>query len=1051
MMLFESLQAVFETEQSFVALAADTTLRATIVLGLAVLFAVFGKRRSASTRHLVLSLALVGIVIIPFVRIFLPTWEIAMIPTALSARSAPAGIERPDRVNASPEFKPAVSGAATSTTINSEVNPIEAAPSSIEPTVPDSSPVSWLLLWQAGVVLSLIPVLVGLTCISLWRRTLPPVRDEDALRVLRECQVRIGVLRRVHMLETPASTLPKTSGTFWPTIYLPSNWRVWSQRRLEYVLLHELAHIRRLDVAMLIACRVACSLFWFHPLAWYALHRLKVERETATDDRVIAAGKQASDYASQLLDIVRTSVLQRSLVGAVSMAQTTQLEQRITRLLNSRISHKPISSRVQASLCALALITVVGAGVIRPSHVSAAPQTKIVAADAEPTVISYRGRVIDEQGRPIEDAQVMVQTSWSQSQNSMSLKATTDADGKFAFDSARSEYPNTSEGNLLWKYGSLLALAPNKAPAYYAPEAPRFRDDGQSPPENLDRQVDLKLSPLGEPIRGRIVDLEGKGVPDVAIQVIDVRAPKERRLSDFVAAMANAREARELERQYLPVSIPRGMLAALPVADIRTDKNGTFSFPTLGAERMVALRIDGPTIESQVINVLPLAMEQKTLPDYIGLGKTLYYGNGFTHAAAPSVPIVGVVKDKDTGKPIGGVNIRVGPNGLGGSSYVEYINATSDKRGRFELTGVSRGKEVRLIAMPSGDAPYLDAEARVDANVRNIDIELKKGVWFTGKVRDENSGKPVGHAAVFYFASSANPNASSTADGLARGWIDQHYMVKPDGSFRRAGLPGEGMLAVRVTYQAGDQYPMATGAAEVSWARKQGNSYMFYTNGQILNAGNYHRFVEVNPTEGQLSLQQDLLLSKGASVEGRIVDPDGNPVTGARAAGLSDFGSWDHTPLKQSTFKVHSYSPTKPRRLMFLQEERELAGTYWLEGEHKGELQVKLQPWAKVSARAVDASGEPIRDCQVTSAPHLRGGNSMKLTKDRPLRLPPQEAWTDSNGRFEIDRLVPGETYRLAIIEPEERRLLGKIDVELRLKPGEAKDLGTQQLKPLFE
>ena len=37
---------------------------------------------------------------------------------------------------------------------------------------------------------------------------------------------------------------------------------------------------------------------------------------------------------------------------------------------------------------------------------------------------------------------------------------------------------------------------------------------------------------------------------------------------------------------------------------------------------------------------------------------TTYYGATFRHAAAPTKPIVGVVRDKDTKKPLAGITIR---------------------------------------------------------------------------------------------------------------------------------------------------------------------------------------------------------------------------------------------------------------------------------------------------------------------------------------------------------------------------------------------------------
>ena len=50
---------------------------------------------------------------------------------------------------------------------------------------------------------------------------------------------------------------------------------------------------------------IARAGYWFNPVIWIACRRLRQESEQATDDMVLHAGIDGSDYAAHLLDLAR--------------------------------------------------------------------------------------------------------------------------------------------------------------------------------------------------------------------------------------------------------------------------------------------------------------------------------------------------------------------------------------------------------------------------------------------------------------------------------------------------------------------------------------------------------------------------------------------------------------------------------------------------------------------------------------------------------------------------------------------------------------------------
>ena len=119
------------------------------------------------------------------------------------------------------------------------------------------------------------------------------------------------------------------------TILMPAGAQSWTEERRRVVLLHELAHVRRADAATHMLARVAVSLFWWNPLAWFAWRQFLLERERAADDLVLSAGEPPADYAGHLLEVARSMQYSPAAAAAVAMARRSNLEGRLRAILDS--------------------------------------------------------------------------------------------------------------------------------------------------------------------------------------------------------------------------------------------------------------------------------------------------------------------------------------------------------------------------------------------------------------------------------------------------------------------------------------------------------------------------------------------------------------------------------------------------------------------------------------------------------------------------------------------------------------------------------------------
>jgi beta-lactamase regulating signal transducer with metallopeptidase domain len=240
------------------------------------------------------------------------------------------------------------------------------------------------LSWQAligavywgGVAIILIALFVHRSSVRRCARRGTDVRDPEWGRLLAECARGMGVRREVRLLRSREQSMPMTFGIRRPSILIPAIAETWTSDRRRAVILHELAHIARRDCLTQTLAFVACALYWFHPAVWWVARRLRIERELACDDRVIAAGTQPREYATHLLEIAYAVGDHRVSAMAVSMARPQQLESRMLAALDDGRNRTVPGPRVRAAgtlVAAAVLLCIAGAA---PTVDASAPEDK---------------------------------------------------------------------------------------------------------------------------------------------------------------------------------------------------------------------------------------------------------------------------------------------------------------------------------------------------------------------------------------------------------------------------------------------------------------------------------------------------------------------------------------------------------------------------------------------------------------------------------------------------------------------------------------------------
>jgi len=155
---------------------------------------------------------------------------------------------------------------------------------------------------------------------------------------------------------------PMTWGLRHPVVLLPMSAALWPRERLEAVLLHEFAHVRRGDAFARTLSRIACAFYWPNPLVWQAARQLRDEAEIAADDAVLEAGVRASDYAGALLEVAAEWREARG----IAMADRSALESRVQSVLSPTPSRTGVTSMDKAKIAGLGFAVATALALARP-------------------------------------------------------------------------------------------------------------------------------------------------------------------------------------------------------------------------------------------------------------------------------------------------------------------------------------------------------------------------------------------------------------------------------------------------------------------------------------------------------------------------------------------------------------------------------------------------------------------------------------------------------------------------------------------------------------
>ena len=273
------------------------------------------------------------------------------------------------------------------------------------------------LLWLIGALYFAFCYISGEIWLHVLCRRVRPINDMTLNAMLHECRRELRIRRHVRLYVVRQEIAAASCGVIFPKIILSERVvRQFTPETLRFVLLHELAHIKRFDPAVHFLTRLLTIFHWPNPVLWLTRWRLECEREHACDAAVLhkLTRKQRREYGKMVLTFASWFTGKRPAAkGRASAAVGVFPNHELQRRIDMIIKHQPSSRwHTLLGLTLLTTLTLAGLTTAKPAAETAAPVETAVKmtnendSDIPAGYVLVRGKVVDADQNPVPNAKV---------------------------------------------------------------------------------------------------------------------------------------------------------------------------------------------------------------------------------------------------------------------------------------------------------------------------------------------------------------------------------------------------------------------------------------------------------------------------------------------------------------------------------------------------------------------------------------------------------------------------------------------------------------------
>ena len=222
-----------------------------------------------------------------------------------------------------------------------------------------------VFFWSIGIFIMFFLLYRSVKQVKALHSSALPLQNEELNALYIECLNEVNSKHTIPIYSTAFLKSPVLAGFLHPRIYLPIhlisdfNAGTISATDIRYMLLHELQHYKHKDILIGYLINTVNVFYWFNPLIWYFLKRIRQERELACDSAVLQLLKETEykSYGNTLINFAETIALTPF---PFTMGISGNAKQLKGRILNIASFRKPtFTQKIRGYLICLFVSTVI--------------------------------------------------------------------------------------------------------------------------------------------------------------------------------------------------------------------------------------------------------------------------------------------------------------------------------------------------------------------------------------------------------------------------------------------------------------------------------------------------------------------------------------------------------------------------------------------------------------------------------------------------------------------------------------------------------------------